>query len=140
LREKCRLRVFENRVLKRTFGSKRNEVTGEWRRLHNNELYALYSSPNMIREINSRSLRWAGHVARMGETRGAYRILVKNLREGDHLEDPGVNGRVISKWIFEKYDGDHGLDRSGSEQGQVAGCFKRRNKPSGCIKCGEFLE
>jgi hypothetical protein len=76
LREESRLRVFENRVLRRIFGPKRDEVTGEWRRLHNKELYALYSSPNIIRVIKSRRLRWAGHVARMGESRGAYRALV----------------------------------------------------------------
>jgi hypothetical protein len=68
--------VLENRVLRRIFGPKRDEVTGEWRRLHNKELYALYSSPNIIRAIKSRTLRWAGHVARMGERRGAYRALV----------------------------------------------------------------
>jgi hypothetical protein len=73
LREECRLRVFENKVLRRIFGPKRDQVTGEWRRLHNKELYALYSSPNIIRVIKSRKLRWAGHVARMGEKRGAYR-------------------------------------------------------------------
>jgi hypothetical protein len=66
LREECRLRVFENKVLRRIFGPKRDEVTGEWRRLHNEELYALYSSPNIIRVIKSRKLSWAGHVARMG--------------------------------------------------------------------------
>jgi hypothetical protein len=67
-----RLRVFENKVLRRIFGPKRDEVTGEWRRLHNKELYAPYSSPNIIRVTKSRRLRWAGHVARMGERRGAY--------------------------------------------------------------------
>jgi hypothetical protein len=66
LREECRLRVFENRVLRRIFGPKRDEVTEEWRRLHNKELYALYSSPNIIRVIKSRRLRGARHVARMG--------------------------------------------------------------------------
>jgi hypothetical protein len=76
LREECRLRVFENKVLRRIFGPKRDEVTGEWRRLHNKELYALYSSPNIIRVIKSRRLRWAGHGARMGERRGVYRALV----------------------------------------------------------------
>jgi hypothetical protein len=76
LREECRLRVFENRVLRRIFGPKRDEVTGEWRILHNKELYALYSSLNIIRVIKSRRLRWAGHVARMVERRGAYRALV----------------------------------------------------------------
>jgi hypothetical protein len=76
LREGCRLKVFENEVLRRIFGPKRDEVTREWRRLHNKELYALYSSPNTIRVIKSKRLRWAGHVARMGERRGAYRPLV----------------------------------------------------------------
>jgi hypothetical protein len=76
LREGHRLRVFENRVLRRIFGPKRDEVTGEWRRLHNEELNDLYSSPNIIRVIKSRRMRWAGHVVRMGEGRGPYRILV----------------------------------------------------------------
>jgi hypothetical protein len=76
LREERRLRTFENKVLMRIFGAKRDEVTGEWRRLHNKELYALYSTLNIIRVIKSRRLRWAGHVARVGERRGAYRALV----------------------------------------------------------------
>jgi hypothetical protein len=67
LREERWLRVFENRVLRIIFGPKRDELTGEWRRLHNKELYVLYSLPNIIREVKSRRLRWAGHVARMGE-------------------------------------------------------------------------
>ena len=74
-----RLWVFENGVLRRTFGPKRDEVTGEWRRLHNEELYAVYSSPNIIRVIKSRRLRWAGHVARMGERRDTYRASVGKL-------------------------------------------------------------
>jgi hypothetical protein len=76
LREESRLRVFENKVLRRIFGPKRDEVIGEWRRLRNEKLYALYFSPNIIRVIKSRRLRWAGHVACMGEKRGAYRDLV----------------------------------------------------------------
>jgi hypothetical protein len=75
LREECRLRVFENRML-RIFGPKRDEVTGEWRRLHNKERYALYFSPDIIWVTKSRRLRSAGHVAHMGESRGAYRVLV----------------------------------------------------------------
>ncbi|KAJ4445236.1 hypothetical protein ANN_07037 [Periplaneta americana] len=71
-----RLRVFENKVLRKIFGAKRDEVTGEWRKLHNAELHALYSSPDIIRNITSTRLRWAGHVARMGESRNAYRVLV----------------------------------------------------------------
>jgi hypothetical protein len=76
LREEHRLRVFENRVLRGIFGPKRDEVTGEWRRLHNEELYDLYFSQNIIRVIKSGKMRWVGHVARMCERRGAYRILV----------------------------------------------------------------
>jgi hypothetical protein len=68
--------VFENRVLRRIFGPLRDEVTGEWRRLHNDELIDLYSSPNILRVIKPRRMRWAGHVARMGERRVAYRVLV----------------------------------------------------------------
>jgi hypothetical protein len=76
LREEHRLKVFENRVLKRIFGPKRDEVTGEWRKLHKEELRDFYSSPSIIRIIKSRRLRWAGHVARIGEKRTAYRLLV----------------------------------------------------------------
>jgi hypothetical protein len=68
--------VFENRVLRRTFGPKRDEVTGERRKLHSEELHNLYSSPNSIRQIKSRRMRWTGHVARMGEVRKVYRVLV----------------------------------------------------------------
>jgi hypothetical protein len=76
LRKEHRLAVFENRVLRRIFGPKRDEVTGEWRKLHNEELRDLYSSPSIIRVINARRIRWAGHVARMEENRNAYRLLV----------------------------------------------------------------
>jgi hypothetical protein len=71
-----RLRVFENRVLRRIFGPKRDEVAGEWRKLHNEELHDLHSSPSIIRIIKSRRIRWTGHVARMGENRNVYRLLV----------------------------------------------------------------
>jgi hypothetical protein len=73
--------VFENRVLRRIFGPKRDEVTGEWRKLHKKELQDLYSSPSIIRLIKSRRMRWVGHVARMGENRNAYRLLVRRQRE-----------------------------------------------------------
>jgi hypothetical protein len=76
LKEEHRLRVFEHRVLSRIFGPKRDEVTGEWRKLHGGELHNLYSSPDIIRQIKSRRMRWAGHVARMGEGRNMYRVLV----------------------------------------------------------------
>jgi hypothetical protein len=91
-REEIRLRVFENKVLRRIFGPKRVEVTGEWRRLHNKELYAVYSSPNIIRVIKLRRLRWAGHVARMGARRGAHRALVGKPELNRPL------GRPRSRW------------------------------------------
>jgi hypothetical protein len=68
--------VFENRVLRRIFGRKRDEATGEWRKLHNEELHNLYSSPDIIRQVKSRRMRWAGHVPRMGEERKVYTVLV----------------------------------------------------------------
>ena len=76
LREERRLRVFENRVFRRVFGSKRDEVTVEWRKLRNEELRGLYSLPNIVRVVKSRRMRWVGHVARMGEGRGLHRVLV----------------------------------------------------------------
>jgi len=76
LQEERKLRVFENMVLRRIFGPRRDEVTGEWRRLHNEELNDLYSSPNIVRVIKLRRMRWVGHVARMGEERGLCRVLV----------------------------------------------------------------
>jgi hypothetical protein len=76
LREEHRLRVFENKVLRKIFGPKRDEVTGGWRKLYKEELRDLYSSPSIIRIIKSRRMRWVGHVARMGEKRNAYRLLV----------------------------------------------------------------
>jgi len=77
VREERRLRMFENRVLKRVFGPKSDEVTGEWRRLHNKELCELYSLPNIVRVVKSRRMRRAGHVAHMGEGRGVHRVLVE---------------------------------------------------------------
>jgi hypothetical protein len=110
LGEEHRLRVFENRVLRKTFGPKREE-DGSWRRLHNDGLHDLYSSPNIVRVIKSRRMRWAGHVELMGEGRGAYRILVgrpegkrplgRNRRRWEDnikmdLGEIGING---ANWI-----------------------------------------
>jgi hypothetical protein len=84
--------VFEYRVLRRIFGPKRDEVTGEWRKLHNEELHSLYSSPDIIRQVRSRPIRWAGHVARMGENRKVYKVLV-GKPEGKRLP-----GRLRRRW------------------------------------------
>jgi hypothetical protein len=78
------LRMFENKVLRRIFGPKRDEVTGGWRKLHSKELRDLYSSPSIIRIIKSRRMRWAGHVARMGEKRNAYRLMVRKPEGKKH--------------------------------------------------------
>jgi hypothetical protein len=93
LREEHRLKAFENRVLRRIFGPKRDEVTGEWRKLHDDELGVLYSSPSIITIIKSRRMRWAGYVARMGEKRNAYRLLVGKPEGKSPL------GRPRRRWV-----------------------------------------
>ena len=93
LREERRLRVFESRVLRTIFGPKRDEVTGEWRKLHNEELNDLYSSLSIVRVIKSRRMRWAGHVARTAERRGSYRGLVGKP------ESKGPFGRPRPSWL-----------------------------------------
>jgi len=93
LREERKLRVFENMVLRRIFGPRRDEVTGEWWRLHNEELSDLYSSPNIVPVIKSRRMRWAGHVARMGEERMAYSVLVGKPEGQRSL------GRTRRRWV-----------------------------------------
>jgi len=87
------LRLFENMVLMRIFGPRREEVKGEWRRLHNEELIDFYSSPNIVRVIKSRRMRWAGHAARMDEERGVYRVLMGKPEERRPL------GRPRCRWV-----------------------------------------
>jgi hypothetical protein len=107
--------LFANRLLRRIFGPRRDEMTGEWRKLHNEELHDLYSSPSIIRMIKSRRMRWAGHVARMGEKRNAYRLLVGKPEGKRPL------GRPRLRWVdnvmmdlFRDRLGRCGLDWSGS--------------------------
>jgi hypothetical protein len=99
LREEHRLRVFENRVLRRIFGPKRDE-DGSWRKLHNDELHSLYSSPNIVRVIKSRRMRWAGHVARMGEERDVYRVLVGRPEGKRPLGRPRRRWEDNIKWTL----------------------------------------
>jgi hypothetical protein len=128
------LRVFENRVLRRIFGPKRDKVTEDWKTLHNEEHNNLYCSPNFIWVIKSRRMRWVEHVwVQTGFQWG-------DLRERYHLEDPDLNGRIILKWILRHWIGGHGLDWSGLEHGNIAGFCECGNEPSGTIKCGEFFD
>jgi hypothetical protein len=101
LREERRLRVFENRVLRRLCGPKRDEATGEWRKLHNDELNELYSLLIIVRVVKSR-MRWAGHVARTGEERVVHRVLVGKTEGKGHWRDPDLDGRIILRWSFRK--------------------------------------
>jgi hypothetical protein len=99
LREVRKLRVTENRLLRRIFVPKRDEVTGEWRKLHNEEHNYLYSSPNIIRVMKSRRMRWAGHIGSVGRGEVHTGFWWGNLKERDHLEYPGIDGRIILRWI-----------------------------------------
>ena len=101
LREERKLRVLENRVLRRIFGPRRDEVTVEWRRLHTADLN---DSPNIVRVIKSRRMRWAGHVARMDEERGVYRVLVGKPEGRNHWGHLGVGGRIILERISRRWD------------------------------------
>ena len=105
LREECWLRVFNSRVLRGIFGPKRDEVSVVWNKLHSEELNDLHSSPNIVWVIKLRRMRWVGHVARMGQRREAYTgFCWGNLREKDHLGDPGADGKKILRWMFRKWD------------------------------------
>jgi hypothetical protein len=130
LREEHRLRVFENMVLRRIFGPKWDEVTGEWRKLHNEELHNLNSSPDIIRQIRSRRMRLAGHVTRMGEEKKVYKVLVGKA-EGKRLlgrpsrrwED-GLNGSW-GDWL-----GKCRVESAGPGYGLVASCCESGDEPS----------
>jgi hypothetical protein len=104
LREKHRLLRIGFGVLRRIFGLNTDEIglTGEWRKLHNEELHDLYCSPNIFRVIKSRIMRWAGHVASMDDRKGVLKVLVGKLEKRDRLGDPGIDGRIILRWISRK--------------------------------------
>ena len=102
--EEGRLRLFENRVLRKIFGPKRDDVTRDWRKLYNEELNDLHSSPNFVRVTKLRIMRVAGHVARMGRIEAYTGFWWGNLRERVHLGDPGVVGIIILICIFRKWD------------------------------------
>ena len=104
MRKKRRLRVSENRVLRRIFVSRIDEARGEWRKLHNEELNDLYSSPNIVQVIKLRRMRWAGNVTHM-EEEVCTRFWWGNLREWDHWGDQDVEGSIILRWLFRKWEG-----------------------------------
>jgi len=108
LREERRLRVFENRVLRKVFGPKRDEVTGKWRKLHNEELNDLYSLPNIVWVVKSRRMRLAGHVARMGEDRGVHRVLVGKLEGKRPLGRPRLRWESNIKLDLQEVGGGRG--------------------------------
>jgi hypothetical protein len=128
------LRVFENRVLRRIFGLRRDEVTGDWRKLHNEELNDLYCSPNIVRVIKSRRMRWAGHVASMGDRRDIYRVLVGKPEGKRQLGRPRLRWEDNIKMDLQE------VGCGGKDWIQVAGTCECSNEPSNSIKSEEFLE
>ena len=104
LREERKLRVFENMVLRKIFGRRRDEEVAKWRRMHNEELNNLYSSRNIVWVMKSRRMRWAGHVVCMGEDRGRIGSWWGNRRERNHWGDLGLDGWIILGWLSRKWD------------------------------------
>jgi hypothetical protein len=141
LREEHRLKVFENKVLRRIFGPKRDEVTGGWRKLHNEQLRDLYSSPSIIRMIRSRTMRWAVHVVQMGEKRNAYRLLVGKPEGKNPL------GRQRRRWvdnikIYFLEIGWGGVDWIGQAQDRdkCKSSCECGYEPSGSVNCWETIK
>ena len=116
------------------------EATAEWKRLHKEEFYALYSSPNFIRVIKSRGMRWVELIARMGERRGAYRIFMGRPDGRRPLGSPRADGRIILKWTFNTWDGEAWTKLMWLRVGRGNGFCKCCDELSVFIKCGEFID
>jgi hypothetical protein len=123
--------VFKNRVLRRIFGPKKDEVMGEWRKLNNGKLCNLYSSPDIIRQIKSRRIRWVGYVHAWERRKKCTRFWWESLNERGHLKYRGIDGRMGLEWILGRLGGGCGVDSSGSGYGPVAGSCECSNEPSG---------
>jgi hypothetical protein len=132
--------VFENRVLRRIFGPTRDKVTGEWRRLHEKELSALYSSPNIIWVIKSKRVKWKDHVAHMGESRGAYRVLVGKPEGRRPLGRPRRRWKDIKMHLQEVGWGSMDWINLAQDRNRWQGSCECADKPSVSLKCVEFLE
>ena len=130
--------MYENRVLRKIFGPKREWVTEDWRKLHNEELNDLYSSPNILRVIKSRKMRLTGYVANMEKGRYVHKVLVGYLRERDHQGDQDLNGRIMKNWIFRKWEGVVGSGLSCVRIGALAGSCKNGNERSGFNNTGKI--
>jgi hypothetical protein len=135
LRDERRLRVYENRVLRRVFGPKRDEVTGEWKKLHNEERNGLYSLPNIVRVVKSRRMRWAGHVVHMGEVRGVHRVLMGKPDGKRPLGRPRRRWEDNIKMDLQEVGGGRG-DWMGGQMAGTCGCGEGL---SGSINAGNFL-
>ena len=140
LREERRRKVFENRVLRRVFGPKRDEVTWEWWKLHNEELNDLYSLPIIVRVVKSRRMRWAGHVARMVEARGVNRVLVGKPEGKRPLGKPRRRWDDNIKMDLQEVWGGMGTGWSLLRIGTGGGLLWVRWGTFGFHKCGEFLD
>jgi len=140
LREECKLRVFENRVLRRIFGPKRDAVTGSRVKCVIRSLMICSPHPNIVRVIKSRKMRWVGHVARMGSGEVYTGFWSENLKNRDHLENPCVDEKILLKWIFRKWDVGAWTGLIWLRIGIGGGTCECGNETSGSIKCGEFLD
>jgi hypothetical protein len=132
--------VFDNRVLKRIFGPKREEVAGVWRRLHNEEFRNMYVSPDSTRVIKSRWMRWVEHVTCMGKRRHAYKILVGTTEGERVIGRPEQRCENNIRMDLKNMVGGFGRDLSGAREGPVASCCEHGNECSDAIKGGEFLD